>query len=364
MNFINFFKSNNEEIVSSDEEVDNIKGKIDEEDSYEEESEQEEELDLNLLHQEDSDEEDSDEEDSGQEEEIDKILEKVKTPEEMFEINNELDLNEYSEDFTKKLLIEYFSTPYMKNNKFNSYIIDISFLKYCKKWSLNRKLNIQHWNRIYKSYKEEINDDSSLIINNTISLGLYENNFYIIDGQHRTKAVQELLKDYVFTCKIRVDLYYTNNYDDMIKVLSDINSTFPLNIENELLSTINNILTHMKNKYSHPKSNIFTCKKSNRPYINENDMIEKLRKAKFLISSNNINSVLKNIDKINEEYSQLDPNKLKFDKKKISVRMITRAGSYSCFLGFDTEFNWINRIDKIFEEKFKKKNPINLIKDI
>ena len=261
------------------------------------------------------------------------------------------------EDLTQNLLRKYFSNPYMINEKFHAYIIDIDFIKYCKKWSLNRQLNIQHWNKIYKVYEKELNEDSNLIINNTIAIGLYENNFYIIDGQHRIKAVQELLKKYIFSCKIRVDLYYTNNYNDMIQVLTDINSTFPLNIENKLLSNINNILTYMKNKFCHPKSTIVRFKKSRRPFINENEMVDKLRDSKFIISCTNLNSIYKKIDKINDEYSTVDNiNELRFGNKKITENMWLKAASYSCFLGFDTNFTWIDRIDKLLENKFIKKN--------
>ena len=71
------------------------------------------------------------------------------------------------------------------------------------------------------------------------------NNFYILDGQHRIKAIKELLKKHLFSCKIRVDLYDTDSYDNMIKVLKDINSTYPLQIENKILGNINNILTFL-----------------------------------------------------------------------------------------------------------------------
>ena len=213
---------------------------------------------------------------------------------------------------------------------------------------------------------------SFFLIINFLSILLYDffllfgiNEFYlktlatlfILIGFYKPDNIQELLKKYIFSCKIRVDLYYTNNYNDMIQVLTDINSTFPLNIENKLLSNINNILTYMKNKFCHPKSTIVRFKKSRRPFINENEMVDKLRDSKFIISCTNLNSIYKKIDKINDEYSKVDNiNELRFGNKKITENMWLKAASYSCFLGFDTNFTWIDRIDKLLENKFIKKN--------
>jgi len=272
-----------------------------------------------------------------------------------FEINNNLDLNDYKEDFTKNILINYFSNPYMTNSKFKSYIIDIEFIKICKKWSLNRDLNIDHWKNIYKSYEKEINDNNNLILNNTICIALYKNNFYILDGQHRIKAIKELLKKYVFSCKIRIDLYYTNNYDNMIKVLKDINSTCPLQIENKIIGNINDILTFFKSNFIYQKSNIIKPNNCVRPFINENLMVEKIRNSSFLISSTNMSTVIKYITKINNEYSKMSIDQLRFDNKKITERMYLQAQKYNCFLGFDKSFQWIDEINKILEIKFIKK---------
>lgn len=270
-----------------------------------------------------------------------------------FEINNNLDLNEYDDDFTKNLLIEYFFNPYMSNNKFNSYIVDIKFLNFCKRWCLNRDLNFDHWLNIYKSYEKEINDNNNLILNNTIAIAFYKNNFYILDGQHRIKAIKELLKKHLFSCKIRVDLYDTDSYDNMIKVLKDINSTYPLQIENKILGNINNILTFFKRTYIYQKSNIIKDKNYIRPFINEHLMVEKIKKSSFLISSNT-NTVIKYIIKINDEYSKMSMDELKFNNKKITDRMYLQAQKYKCFLGFDKSFLWIDEVDKILEIRFNK----------
>jgi hypothetical protein len=272
-----------------------------------------------------------------------------------FEINNNLDLNNYQEDFTINILEKFFFNPYMKNSKFNSYIIDLEFIKFCKKWSLNRDLNIDHWNKIYKSYEKEINDNNNLILNNTIAIALYKNNFYILDGQHRLKAIKELLKKYNFSCEIRIDLYNTDNYDNMIKILKDINSTYPLLVENKIIENINNILIFFKSNYLYQKSNIIKPSNCVRPFINENLMVQKIKKSSFLLSNTNKSIIIKHITKINNDYSKMSMDELKFNNKKITERMYLQAKKYNCFLGFDKSFQWIDNINKILEANFNNK---------
>lgn len=275
--------------------------------------------------------------------------------EDLFEINTELDLNELGDKYIQNLMLKYFNNPYYKTSKYIACIIDKDIIKYCKRWSLNRKLNLLHWNRIYNFYKYQIAENSELDIANVISLALFSNNFYILDGQHRIKALETLIKDYTFDCKIRVDLYMVDSYDEMIKILSEINTTNPLDIESLLMGNISGILAYIKSNYSNGNRNILTYKKSKRPFINEPKLVEKIKNSKFLISTD-IKKVCKLIHKMNIDYSNLDLDYLRFGKKKISISMMNKAMEYSCFLGFDNEFNWVDKIDKIFEKKFVTKS--------
>jgi hypothetical protein len=283
------------------------------------------------------------------------IEENKPSEEELFEINTELDLDELGDDFVQQLMLNFFNKPYYKTEKYISCIIDKEILQYCKKWSLNRKLNLLHWNKIYESYKLEVLENSELNIANIISLALYNNNFYIMDGQHRIKALLRLDKEYEFECILRVDLYIVNEHDEMIKILSEINTTNPLDIESLLMGNISSILAYIKSNYANGSKNILTYKKSRRPFINEPKLVEKIKKSKFLISAE-IKTVCNLIRKINIGYSWLDADELQFGKKKVTLSMLDKAMEYSCYLGFDSEFNWINKIDKIIEDKFNKKS--------
>ena len=52
----------------------------------------------------------------------------------------------------------------------------------------------------------------------------------------------------------------------------------------------------------------------------------------------------------------MKPDELKFkNKRNVTSNMILKAGEYECFLGFDTEFNWLEQINKELEKKLKSK---------
>ena len=93
-------------------------------------------------------------------------------------------------------------------------------------------------------------------------------------------------------------------------------------------------------------------------------MIDKIKMSKFVISKNNTKTTCKIIEKINNKYSKLDVNNLRFDNKTITSNMIMKAAEYDCFLGFDTKFLWIDYINKELKEKFNKRNKKNIQKII
>lgn len=265
--------------------------------------------------------------------------------------DNDLDEYENYEEIIKK---KFLNKHYLKNNFFTSYIVDKEFLEYCCKWSLNRDIDHLHVKTLYDEFKIKINESSELDLPNTISISYYENKYFIIDGQHRIKAIKELTKNYEFDCKLRVDLYYPKNYEDMLNILSVINYSKPLDINSIFNTIINDILTFIKTEYKNINKNIIKASnKCQRPFINEYQFVEKLKECKFIISYKKTTFIFKKIRKINERYQNLDPKKLKFNNKSLTSNMILKAGEFNCFLGFDTDFEWLYEINSELENKFK-----------
>tara|TARA_B110000971_G_C19968450_1_gene481391 strand:- start:325 stop:1371 length:1047 start_codon:yes stop_codon:yes gene_type:complete len=291
---------------------------------------------------------------------------------EELQLNIDVDL-ENCDDISKDLLHKYFNNPYITNSKFTGHEVDKDFIRNCIKWSLNRKLNALHWNKIYTCYKDEIIETKKLIITNPFMISYYNNNFLVLDGQHRIKALEKLMNEYNFDCKIRIDLYITNDYKENINILRSINTTNPLKVNDDIQLMLNDILTHMKQNYRlNEKTNIFTRKKAQRPKINEIKFIDKLRESKYISTHSSSKYICSLIDKCNKKYSKMDMIQLvnKFGKK-ISNNMLMNAINYDCFLGFDYKFEWIDDIDNQLEkmlnkkrDKLRKKNSIIMNKDI
>ena len=271
------------------------------------------------------------------------------------EINPELDLNE-DDNIIYFIKNKFLTKCYIKNNTYSGYIVDKEFLKYCVRWSLNRDINFLHWQSLYNNFKFQIEEKSCLILPNIISVAFFESNYFIIDGQHRIKAIQELNNKYIFDCKFRLDIYNPKDYDEMLGILSIINYSKPLDIENILNKTINDILTFIKTRFTNGKSNIFRVKKCLRPFINEIEFVQKLKEYKFIISEKKTSLITNKLIKINDSYQNMKPDELKFNNKRnVTSNMILKAGEYECFLGFDTEFNWLEQINKELEKKLKSK---------
>ena len=271
------------------------------------------------------------------------------------DLNPDIDLNE-DDNIIIFIKNKFLTNYYIKNNIYSGYIVDKEFIKYCTRWSLNRDINYLHWQSLYNNFKVQIEEHSYLILPNIISVAFYENNYFIIDGQHRIKAIQELNKKYIFDCKFRLDVYYPKDYEEMLDILSIINYSKPLDIEHILNKTINDILTFMKTKFTNGKTNIFRIKKCQRPLINEFDFVKKLKECKFIISQKKTSLIINKIIKINDIYQDFNTDKLKFDNKRnVTSNMIIKAGEYDCFLGFDTEFNWLDQVNNELEKKLKSK---------
>ncbi|ULY68459.1 hypothetical protein [Chlorella virus XW01] len=248
---------------------------------------------------------------------------------------------------TKYIITKYISNNiFYTNNKIICALVDNKILDNLKKLSLNRKLNYSHWNELLNFYKSI--EGEEILIPNIISVGLFNNKFYILDGQHRIKAIKELLKYKKIKVKITLNLYIVNERKELLILIDKINSSlllsFDLNISNDILELIEMI----KNKFHIIKNNekksilIESNKKAVRPFLSEYKLVNKLKELN-IIGINKPDKILKKILKINNKYKlilQENPKHFTFLTKK----MIETATSYDCYLGLDKNYEWIDNI--------------------
>lgn len=268
-------------------------------------------------------------------------------------LNNELDLNELEENKRSFIFKKFLNNPYYETNDYKSFIVDKSFLNYTKKWSLNRNINKTHWKKLYSKFEDNIKNKNQLDLTGIITICFYENNFLIIDGQHRIKAIKELMNTYNFDCNIRIDIFYPENYEIMVKLIKKINYILPIDINKIFENNIHDIIKFIKEKYTNKDKSIVKLKSYQRPYINENKLVDELRKCKYLNLFHNKKKLFKMISSKNNEYKKKNINELKFDNKSVSLQTINIADEFDCYLGLDNNYKWLLDIENNLQQKFQ-----------
>jgi len=280
---------------------------------------------------------------------------------EIFKKELNIDIDTY-DDFTQYMFTKYFNPENLidKNRKYLTFKIEIECVKNFNRLSINRKLNNLHWSKIKNSFINELNNNNELILSWPIVIGLFDNSFFIFDGQHRIQAINSILKEQTINGEIQIHLYIPETYNDILETISDINSTKPLNVSEYLTNNIIHIISYLKDSFlSSNRKNILTVNKARRPFINEYELRNKLEECNYIKSYNysKLKDIYLMIQQINEEYKEYDIEKLKFNKKnKLTTNMISIANKYKCYLGFDTNYQWIDQIEEKLIIKFNKNN--------
>tara|TARA_B110000208_G_scaffold132948_1_gene161023 strand:- start:177 stop:953 length:777 start_codon:yes stop_codon:yes gene_type:complete len=236
-------------------------------------------------------------------------------------------INKYS---NKKALDE-------KNKKvFN---IDYKFLKECKKWGPNRKLDNLHLNRILGRIELKVKKNKNLNLPGIFAVGYDTENdiFVLIDGQHRKTILFNLHKRYDFNCNVNIELYLG---DDIYfkEIFEELNYSKPVDTNKLYLDKFLEIKEFFNDKFYNGCRNILR-KKTRRPFINEDKLWEELVESSIFMNIH-LKKLKKEIININNEYRE------SIDFSKISLSMMNTMYEYKCFLGLDTEFNWLKQLEK------------------
>lgn len=244
----------------------------------------------------------------------------------------------------------------------NSCVIKCNFNDInCKFLKFQRDINKDKLQDIIKSYENDLINKNKINNMGVIILGNIENNYYIIDGQHRYNSLFFMYEKYNYTCKVYFLIYKCKDENEIFDYFSKIN-------KNELVYDWNkNNIDHImifKNSYyfiEKKYQSFITNKQSKIPKININNFFDILEKNKILIT-NNINSseklinFLENINNIvlnsinKYKYKPKITERLKyFEKKEDEIKL---------YLSFISLKNW----NFIFESKIKiDENIIDII---
>lgn len=248
----------------------------------------------------------------------------------------------------------YYTYP-LEKFVINTYLANISLVMNINRLSVNRKLIKEHYINIYNEQKNNFIKKKQVYFSGVITICRYNNELFVIDGQHRIKAMQKLYQKYnhkIDHIKFRMDLINVNTYEDMIIILKKINTIVQLDIESLKIKAKNDIRNFFLQKFSFQKRNILSpSNKPRRPYICENKLLLEISNHDKLINLER-NILFDLILQINDEYKNYKD--LRFGNNNITIKMKNDAQLFNCYLGFDTKFTWINKILKIVESDIKK----------
>ena len=187
------------------------------------------------------------------------------------EINsNEIDLNDLENDDTLTF------NEYLEQNKKDSYN-DVSLYRIdarifigkinsneIESWDFNRELNHEHIKNICENLNHMI---GSLKLVRKI---YDENKLFLVDGQHRTKAlIQKLEEDPKFNIDIYIDIKDVKSENELLVYFKNINTILPMKTENIPTLKYKNIIDLLYKEFP----NAFREDNTVRPYTSKNKLL-------------------------------------------------------------------------------------------
>ena len=211
--------------------------------------------------------------------------------------------------------------------------------------------------------KCKVNDENFKYELGILQVCILQNKYYLIDGQHRYKAMMKSFEKYNINFKCFVQYITVDNYEELKECFKLINQNTPLpDIEfdnNEQKDIVTVICNHFHNKYNKKiwsKGNI----KHKRPYISFNEFQEAVSFLTKQLQNNNAKQIIEILENKNNDISTFEREVF---PKDITDSMYNTAKENNFYLGlykYKNEegyyFEWIcdiikNKIGKELKPK-------------
>ena len=270
------------------------------------------------------------------------------------------DISELSDDELNKINVNnILNNPIHKDDIYEIHITSSkNLLQIEKQWPYNRELNINHYKKIARDLEKM---EKPHLMSPFIFVKDSMDSYIIIDGQHRIKAIHEImLNNPDFIMNVEIKVYYVNdcNYDPEISILfKKVNSN--KNVKNSnipskiILDAIENLITNFPKKILKKKKG----QRVNHPNITQTELYNIIRDSNIVIEFNLDEKKLTNIIcEYNKKCCKLPFDKLFPIENKKNKELYNRAKKNEFFLGLKRGANRTLIHDWIYEIKNSLKN--------
>lgn len=277
-------------------------------------------------------------------------IQETKNTLETDEENNTDDDNTDDEENTDN---ESYDSDRVESDNFSDYIVTDSSISYAKnaifckfnwngiihldRWELQRKVEETHVDELKELFETNFKKNGEFIFYDPIHIGKKKDDdkYYVLDGQHRISTVEYFVKSNKYAIQqIPAIIWYVNNEKEFIDLFHKINNRLSLDKLKLMQVKLLEIIQEFEKKYG---KDIW---KKNRPFINKEKFVEKLRETDS-VHKLTTTEIMEKIYKINEKLRQLPRSKR---VKNVKPNIHNSAEEMDFFLGMDKDMNWMKDI--------------------
>ena len=271
--------------------------------------------------------------------------------------------------FNRKIdLFSNYGKLLYKTNKQHLFLINSSNICSDKlsKPDCQRLLCNDQVNKIYNYQIDHYEKYGEFFFTNPITIGILNEKYYIIDGQHRLKCIEML--NYKCQFDVLINVLQIDSEDELDKKYIAINQNIPVplpeNIEDWKLFG-RHVEEYISNNYSVYFSN---SEKPNSPNFNKQKFIEYINENKIADKvNNNFVTFNKEIENLNEYYKNTYSVSILKNFNRNIIKQIEKSKAKQphnpLLLSLYKNFEWVDRIVYKLTENVSYENMEHLPKD-
>ena len=235
---------------------------------------------------------------------------------------------------TSDCLSNYIIKKIKYNNNAELGFIKWNGLHFINIWELQRSINNHHVKNIIQNMETNFKEKQKFNFYDPIHIALENNDYLVIDGQHRLEAYKILFNKNIYPIQnVPCIIWHIKTDKERLELFDTINQRTVFDKKKLFRYKIIDIMENM-NKYG----NIWGC---HRPKLDKELFIKKME------LNNNVHKmesseIIKKIIEINNNIRQLPRNKR--CNTKCSIQVHIKAETIDFFLGYDKNMDWINNI--------------------